>query len=441
MAIGALAILEGPRPHTEAFVRLMSERIQRIPKCTQVLRVHDFDLAAPEWVHDDTFDLRHHVRRTAVARPGDERALFDAVAEIMERRLERSRPLWEAWIVDGLPNGRWALLVKIHHCMTDGVSANSVLAALCDEDPVAALATEPTEDRPPANRPTATRISMNPFDWWNEGRRLSRAAVRTTARTAQLAARVAWPIGQSVTTPLSDLRRYAAVRVAIDDVRSVCDRFDVAVDDVALAAITDGVRSAVLHRGDSIEPDALRTPVAVSLRASDELHLPDNRFSLMLPLLPVELSDPLQRLQAVHERITSTKSRAQQSAGYLVVSVGNLLPFAVTACAVKLFARLPRHGVITVATNVPGPRQPMAIMERAVLSLMPVPPIAIHLRIGIAVTTYADELAFGIIGDVDAPIDVDALADGIADGVERLAALASACKSSRRHGPLLLLSS
>ena len=125
MAIGALAMLEGPCPQTEAFTATMAERIHQIPRCTQVLQAHGWDLEAPEWRKDEAFDVRHHVRRTAVPLPGDARALFGVVAEIMERRLERSRPLWECWMIDGLPDGQWAIVIKIHHCMADGISAGA----------------------------------------------------------------------------------------------------------------------------------------------------------------------------------------------------------------------------------------------------------------------------------------------------------------------------
>ena len=445
MAIGALAMLEGPCPQTEAFTAAMSERIHQIPRCTQVLQAHGWDLEAPEWRKDEAFDVRHHVRRTAVPLPGDARALFGVVAEIMERRLERSRPLWECWMIDGLPDGQWAIVIKIHHCMADGISAGAMLADLCDRGPLETFATDLRPAVHADGEGGSSLPSLNPLDWLNDGWHFSRAAVRTAVRVAtgaaQIASGIVSPAPQSITGPLSDLRRYAAVTVSLSDVRSVCQRFGVTVNDVALAAITDSVRSAMLQRGDEISPNSLRTLVPVSLRAPDELHVPDNRVSMMLPLLPVDLPDPLQRLQAVHERMSATKSSGQRSAGSLAVSMSNLLPFAVTAWAVRFLARLPQHGIVTIATNVPGPRQTVAIMGRTVLSLMPVPPIAVHLRIGIAITSYVDDLVFGIIGDFDAPVDVDVLAAGIADGVERLVGLNAACKRSRRIGNLVLLTS
>lgn len=350
-ASGAWAILDGPRPHAEPFVALMIERIHRLPGHTPVLSV----------------------RRTAVARGGDERALFDLVAAIMERPAERGTPPCEFWFVDGLPQGRRAVLVKIHHDVADDVSATSVLTGLCDGDPVE-------------------------FENW----RLARAGKRTAVRGEPM--------------------RYTAVSVSMYDVLSVCDRFGVTVDDVALAAVTDSVRAAVRGRGDRIDPSA-------------------NRFASMAAPLPVELPDLLQRLRAVHDRMAPPTSSARRSVTNLVPSVGDLLPVTVTGWAAGLSARLARRGAGTVTTAMTGSPHPVSMMGRAVLSLTPVPPVAVDVPIGIAFTSYVGELAFGITGAVDAPLDVDVLAEGIADGVARLSALTAACKRSRKLGPLMLLSS
>jgi diacylglycerol O-acyltransferase len=140
LAIGGVVVLEGPAPDIESFVSTIGARVQHIPRCTQVLHSHAWDLSAPEWVHDDTFDIRRHVRHTAVAQPGDDAALFRVVADLMERRLDRGRPLWECWLVDGLSDGRWALVIKVHHSVADGVAASSMLAAMCDGDGATRLA-------------------------------------------------------------------------------------------------------------------------------------------------------------------------------------------------------------------------------------------------------------------------------------------------------------
>lgn len=454
MAIAALAIVEGRAPDTASFTSSIATRIDGVPRYRQVLRSHGLDATAPEWVPDDDFHIEHHIRRIGVPEPHDERALFGVVANVMERRLDRNRPLWECWVVDGLSGDRWAVVMKIHHCMADGIAAGAMLAGLCD------TATDhPTTSGPgPTDATVATDVchseradqaidsrvpSLNPLDWLAGGANLSRDAIRATIRVvtgaAQIAVGIATAAPQPITGPLTDRRRYAAATVSMSDVRSVCERFDVTVYDVALAAITDGVRMAMLDRSHQIGADSLRTLVPVSLRKADQLHTPDNRVSVMLPLLPVDLSDPLQRLQAVHDRLDVAKASGQRSAGSLLTSISELLPFAITSRTVRLLARLPQHGVVTVATNVPGPRHPQMLMGACVLTVLPVPPIAVHLRLGIAISSYVDDLSFGLIGDFDSPLDVDELAAGIAAGVDRLVRLAAAAKKSKRLGALLLL--
>src|ERR1700728_2203667 len=133
LAIGGIAIIEGPVPNFEKFKDVLAERIQTIPRCTQMLRTQPFDVGAPQWGDDPGFDLTRHVRRVAVPRPGDDTELFGVVADVLERRLHRDRPLWECWVIEGLKGNRWAILMKIHHCMADGVAAARILTQLCDE--------------------------------------------------------------------------------------------------------------------------------------------------------------------------------------------------------------------------------------------------------------------------------------------------------------------
>ena len=132
LAIGGLAVMEGPAPDHASLVSVLAERVSEIPRFTQVVRTHPLDLAAPEWVDDPQFDLAHHVHRIALPQPGNDAALYRVVADIMERRLDRDRPLWESWTIEGLAENRWAVLTKLHHCIADGISATRLLAGLCD---------------------------------------------------------------------------------------------------------------------------------------------------------------------------------------------------------------------------------------------------------------------------------------------------------------------
>ncbi|MEZ0362301.1 wax ester/triacylglycerol synthase family O-acyltransferase [Mycobacterium sp. pUA109] len=429
LAIGGIAVLDGSAPDYARLKTTLAERIRTIPRCTQVLRVFPFDMGAPEWVDDPGFDISRHVRRIAVPRPGDDTELYRVVADLMERRLDRTRPLWECWIIEGLAGNRWAMLMKIHHCMADGVSATRILTGLCDATGGNVVAAPGAANRatiPPSRRPQLP--DLNPSRWAHSVWRVASAAADTAARAlggaAEIAVGLARPAARSsLIGPVTAMRRYRAVQVPLADVENVCRRFDVTINDVALAAITEGFRTVLLHRGEQPRPDSLRTLVPVSVRSADALDTPDNRISVMLPYLPVDQDDPVEQLRTVHTRLTRTKQGGQRQAGRVIVSAANHIPFMVSSWAIRLLTRLPQRGIVTLATNVPGPRHRLQIMGHRVLSVLPVPPIALQLRTGVAVLSYADELVFGITADYDAAADVEKLADGIALAVARLVAL------------------
>ncbi|HXY66660.1 MAG TPA: wax ester/triacylglycerol synthase family O-acyltransferase [Mycobacterium sp.] len=430
LAIGAIAIIDGSAPDHDEFKDTLEERIRAIPRCTQMLRTQPFDVGAPQWVDDPGFDLSRHVRRIAVPQPGDDAELYRVVADVLERRLDRDRPLWECWVIEGLKGNRWAILMKIHHCIADGISATRILARLCDEvdgDPFARPAV--------TKRTAATRKHLKPVpdpkpleNWWNPLDSLWRtatgitgAAARTVGGAAEIAAGLLRPsAGSSLVGPVTAMRCYHAVRVPLAEVEQVCRKFDVTINDVALTAITEGFRSVLLHRGEEPRPDSLRTLVPVSVRSPDALDKPGNRLSVMLPYLPVEQDDPIQQLRIVHNRLSRAKQGGQRQAGNVAVSAANYIPFMWSSWAIRFLTRLPQRGIVTLATNVAGPRRQLEMMGSKVARLLPIPPIALRLRTGVAVLSYADDLVFGITADYNSGADVEELANGIETAVTRL---------------------
>lgn len=427
LAIGAIAVLAGPMPEFGSLAADLGERALSVPRFRQVLRTHPLDLEAPEWVDHARVDVSHHIHRAALPRPGDDATLFRWAAEVMERRLDRDRPLWECWIVDGLAHNRWAVLMKVHHCIADGIAATHLLAHLCDGDGKTIARTLRAAPAVPKG-PRLPAVSLNPIDWmtsaWRTSRNVTSAATQALHGAAEIAGGLLRPTpASSLTGPVTDMRRYASVEVSLPDVYRICERFDVTVNDVALAAITDSFRTILMRRGEKPRRTALRTLVPVSVRSADATGDPDNRVSVMLPYLPVDKTDPIQQLQTVHTRLSRSKASGQREAGNLFVSAANALPFPLTAWTVRTLTRLPQRGVATLATNVPGPRKRLRLKGREVIRLLPIPPLALRLRTGIAILSYADHLAFGIIGDYDAAPDVNELAEGIERAVARLADL------------------
>jgi diacylglycerol O-acyltransferase / wax synthase len=390
LAVGAVAIVDGAAPDYGLLKDRLEERIQSIPRCTQLLRTQNF-----EWIDCTEFDLARHVHRVAIPRPGDDAGLSLAIAHALERPLDLDRPPWECWVIEGLKGNRWAILMKIHHGLADGNSAAHLLTRLCDDADSDMFTNHIGGEHvsaPPAQKPV-----------WAEA--LDRAAALAGTLVGAM-----WPAARHSVDPVTAImRRYATVRVPIADVDNVCRKFGVTVNDVALAAITEGFRSVLLRRGEEPRADSLRTLVPMPVR------------SAMLPFLPVEHDDPVQRLRTVHNRWKV--KQADQPSGGILESAINCLPTVLRSNLIQLLARLPQSGIVTLATNAPGPRHQLRLMGQTLERLLPIPPTASQLSTGVAVLSYGDEVVFGITAEYDAAADVKQLTAGIELGMARLVAL------------------
>lgn len=399
MTTGAVAIVEGVIPNLERLKTRLAERIQSIPRCTQVLRTHPFS-GVQHWVDDPGFDLAHHLRRVAVPRPGDEADLSRAIAHALERPLEMDRPLWECWAIEGL-RGKWAILIKVHHYLADATPAAHLLTRLCDDADGEMFANhvgpdrDPTPDRKPG--------------WADALWRASAAAGTVTSALAD----TVWSAARMTSTgPAVTMRRYGTVRVPLAAVDAVCGKFRVTTNDVALAAITEGFRAVLLHRGEQPRAGSVRT-----LEQADDI-------SDKLPYLPVEHEDPVQRLRIVHSSLNQPTPARQNAGGSIVDLATSSMPFTLCAKAFRMvLSRLPQPGIVTLATNAPGPRHRLELMGKTVERLLPIPPTASQLSSGVAVLSYGDELIFGMTADYDAAPELQQLAAGIEREMARLTAL------------------
>ncbi|MEO8814848.1 MAG: wax ester/triacylglycerol synthase family O-acyltransferase [Mycobacterium sp.] len=437
LGIGGLAILDGPLPDFESLTSTLGERIAACPRFAQRLRRQIFDLRAPEWIDDGNFDLAHHLRRVAVPAPGTDDDLFRLVADVMSWRLDRNRPLWEIWVIEGLSDNRWAMLMKVHPCIADGVATVHILTGLSDNGLVEGTGGNVHQHQAhgnPAGEPV-TRAASGRLDWGGLLRSPVEIAAGTMAVAGQ-ALRGSYEVAASLLRPVSALvgptttrRRYSAARVALGDVRQICRTFDVSIDDVALAALTESYRNMLLHRGDQPQPDSLRTLVP-------------ERDAALLPYLPVDEDNPVLRLRKVHARLAETRTgAAQRDMGDVVAAAARMLPFPITSWASNLLARLPQRSVMALVANVPGPSQPLQVMGCNVTAVLPIPPIAMQLRTGAAVLRYGDELFFGILADFSAGSSADELARGAQAAVARLLACSKRRRAARdRHGLSLVIS-
>ena len=433
LAIGSFAIFEGPAPAFDDFVDAIAGRLPLIPRYRQKLRTVPFDLATPAWVDDPRFDLRWHLRNTALPAPGGPAEIGRLMSRVMTRRMDRSRPLWEYWFCEGLADGRWALLSKIHHSMVDGVSGTDLYRLVLDATPVPG---PPVPDDWQPALPSSS-VSFAAQAAWHLARtpvEAGQAIVRSLAAPRRLAhltlesARGALALAGAVrpvhdttlTGPLSGSRRYAWTDVSLDDVRTVRKAYRVTVNDVALAAVTGGFRRLLLARGETPNAHALRSLVPVSTREPGAESIPDNRVSLMLPYLPVDLASPTERLIAVRRRVRTLRYLHEPEAGRSLTTAAEYGVFPSVSLGMRAALRLPQRQIATVTTNVPGPRQTLYALGRPAEAMLPYVPIADRVRIGVAMFSYRDTLSFGITADYDTTPDLQVLADGIAASMDEL---------------------
>ncbi|MEU8233300.1 wax ester/triacylglycerol synthase family O-acyltransferase [Actinoplanes sp. NPDC048967] len=445
LAIASIAVLDGPAPSQADFTAAIRARLPLVPRYRQKVRRVPFNLGRPVWVDDPDFDLDFHLRRTALAEPGDDAALQRLVGRVMTHRLDRERPLWEDWLIEGLPAGRWALLSKVHHCLLDGMAGNQLYRLICDPEPRPHRPVE--EDRQPVAGAGPLDLSLDalgqlarvPFDQ----ARLMAWAVRSPATAVHrlreatrglvtLAAGLTPTVPTSLAGRLGRARRYAVARTPLADIAAVANAWSVTINDVYLAAVAGAFRRLMLDRGEEPAPGAIRTLVPVNVRGFDQESVLDNRLASMLVLLPVELEDPVQRLQAVHERVAELRASGEVEAAAALVALADHEPFTPVSLIIRTALRLPQHAITTVTTNVPGPDRQLYILGRPIREILPYVPIAERIRIGVAVFTYRGQAAFGVTTDFASVPEADVFAGLLSAEV---AVLRDACRPKRPRSP------
>ncbi|WP_280336960.1 wax ester/triacylglycerol synthase family O-acyltransferase [Nocardia wallacei] len=412
LGIAAAAIIAGPPPSRAEFRAGVDRALRRHRRLRQRVRRSPLDVTAPVWEDDPDFDLGHHIRWTALPGTGDDAAMCELIATELTERLDRDHPLWEAVMVDHLAGDRWAVIVKAHHSMVDGVAGITLFESFCDA----------AADRPQRGRAPAEPASRGMRQWIGQAVRLPFTAPWAAVRSARtlvpvLLAAVTPTSGTSLNGPIGRQRRYAVARASLTEIREIGAAFGVTINDVAVAALAGAYRRLLAARGERPASGAVRILVPVSVRAVNAKYVLDNRVSAMITRLPTELEDPLERLCAVHDHIARHRSRGEAEAERSLLSLAGLLPSAIVAWTLRTASRVPQRGVAALATNVPGPRRPLRLAGHDVLEIWPCIPVAMRVRTTVAILSYTDRLTFGITADYDSTPDIDVLASGIADEI------------------------
>ncbi len=451
MHIGSVGIFERPVPEATVVQDAIAARLPEVPRYRQKVRFVPLALGRPTWVDDPHFNLGYHIRRTALPAPGGDQELRNLVGRVMSQQLDRNKPLWEMWVVEGLDDGGWALISKTHHCMVDGVSATDLLSVVLSHEREAPPAHH--DDWQPKPEPTPAELighslrlrAGSPY----EAVRTVLSAARGPRRAAQQAIDTARGVANlrplldrnpalSLNGPIGPHRRWDWARARLSDVRRIRQGHEgVTINDVVLAVITNGFRELLRSRGEDVDGRVIRTLVPVSVRADNEHGTYNNKVSAMFAELPVEIEDPVERLNALHEQMQELKHSGQAVAAERLTALSGFAPAMLLSLAGRVGTRLPQSSVNTVTTNVPGPQQPLYLAGRRMLEAFPFVPLGGHVRVGVAIFSYDGGINFGVTGDFDTAPDIEVLCDGIERGVaELLGATASPAAVDARRTPV-----
>lgn len=428
--VGSLSVIEGaPLREADGRIRFgdlrdhVARRTHRVPRLRQRIMEVPYDQGRPVWVDDEHFDIDDHVRLTALPRPGDDGQLAALMSRLQSLPLDRARPLWEMWFVDGLADDRVALIIKTHHALGDGIANVDLALALVDLEP------EPPADEPvPAWSP---RPAPKPGDLLNEALcdQLGRPArmARTlldAVRDPRAAIDAATNVGRTVANflvkppptpwnvPISAHRRWVGATVPMQEVRTVRERHEVSINDIVLAACSGALRTFLVDHGDAdIDHRVVKAMVPVSLRGNDQHgDTLGNLLSLLIVDLPVDEPDPVARLGRIHALTAELKGSGLVDGAQRILDIADAItPFA--GPLTRYVSRsIPMNLVIT---NIPGPPVPLYLCGARILRVFPYVEVVDNEGLTIAVVSYDDHLHFGITADRDVMADLGDMAASI----------------------------
>jgi WS/DGAT/MGAT family acyltransferase len=439
MHVGAIVIAEGPAPPYEEFLDSIRRRLHLVPRYRQRLTFPPASSGRPLWTDDTDFNLEYHVRHTALPAPGSHEQLMNLCARVFSQQLDRTKPLWEMWLMEGLEAGSFGLLTKAHHAMIDGIAGVDLATVLFDLGPEPAPIDENLE-------PWVPEPSPNPIELLSAGAAgmakasltvtaKALAALRTPERALQDAlvavegvGEIAWAgLNPAPATPLNveigPHRRFAAVVSELADFKAVKNAFGGTVNDVVLAVVAGALRTWLQARGVRTEGLELRALVPVSVRTQDQRGAAGNRIAAMRGPLPVWVDDPVERLAVVREAMDDLKDSKQAIGAEVLTSVQMFAPPTVLAQASRVNFSTRLFNLLV--TNVPGPQFPLYVVGRKMRSVFPIAFLPKNHALSIAIMSYDGAMNFGLLGDYDAMFDLDAFGEAIESSLAELVSLAA----------------
>jgi diacylglycerol O-acyltransferase len=448
MHIGGVLIFDGPPPPFQDYLDHVRGRLHLVPRHRQRLATAPLQSGRPVWVDDRDFNLEYHVRHTALPRPGSEEQLMLLVGRLASQRLDRSRPLWEMWLVEGLTDGRFAIISKTHHALVDGIAGVDLATVLFDLSPTGAPGDAEEELQPWTPRPApsgAELVLAGARGIVRTAAGLTVRSVGAAARPARTAAAVrdaAEGLGELVwaalnpapETPLNveigPHRRYVPVRQRLEDYQEIRNALGGTVNDVVLTVLSGALADWLRSRGVQTRGLEMRALVPVSVRDPEGHGGLGNQLTAVRAPLPVYLDDPVTRLRFVRHAMDGLKESKQAVGTAALAAMTNLAPPTVLAQASRITLSTRLFNLLL--TNVPGPQVPLYVLGCRLRDLFPVAFLPEHHALAVAIMSYNGSLDFGLLADYDALPDVDVIAEGVDRALGELLAAARA----ERPGPM-----
>jgi len=442
MHVGAVSIFEGPPPEFEEFLDSLRQRLHLVPRYRQKLQDAPLQTGRPVWIDDPSFNLEYHVRQTALPEPGSEEQLMRLTSRVFSQQLDRSKPLWETWLVEGLQDGRFALISKTHHSLIDGIAGVDLAQVLFDLTPVPQEIPHPDEAWEPAPEPNAIELLAEGVTGLAKAglgvaTRALGAAARPSESVQELRAaaeglgEIVWAgMNPAPDTPLNveigPHRRFVGVRNELRDFKKIKNAFGGTVNDAVLTVVSGALREWLQSRGVRTEGLELRALVPVSIRGSHEHGQLGNRIAVMRGPLPVYVEDPVARLAAVRQAMGELKESKQAVGAEVLAGVQNFAPPTILAQASRLNFSTRLFNLIV--TNVPGPQFPLYVRGRELDDVFPVAFLPENHALAVAIMSYNGKINFGLLGDYDALPDIGLIADGIESSLAELVTLAAGAR-------------
>ena len=447
MHVAGVMLFEGPPPPYDELLEAFERRLPLVPRYRQRLAFVPLGQGRPRWVDDPHLNLRYHVRSTALPSPGSERQLKDLAGRVFSQQLDRDKPLWEVWLVEGLEEDRFAVLSKTHHALVDGISGVDIMSVLFDTSPQPATPTDPGDRWLPRPLPSRAQLLAEalverttiPAEIVRSVKAIFRGPRRVAEGVRDAAVGVgamAWAgLNAAPASPynrsIGPHRRFTWVRADLRDIRAIKDELGGTVNDVVLATVAGALGRHLRRRGQGIDGLELKAMVPVSVRSDIERGALGNRVAAVMAPLPVWCQEPVARLDIVREQLKGLKSGGQAVGAQVLTDLSGFAPPTIMDQASRLIAR--QRFFNLVVTNVPGPQFPLYLLGRRMLDPFPMAPLAKNQALGIALLSYDGRINFGLVGDYDLLWDLEDLAEDVEESLGELAAAAGVELAARER--------